>query len=566
MDNIMTNRKRSRKTLELCFSFSEEPNMVSESNRSSKSSSLFRKVFKRVLGVRSENICVSPNTGHSYQELTNVSPSPRVQRDTSCSTDQNVGKSNLHTSNLPSTSKQGSSQFVPPSTPDTDCMDLQTKKIKITEEIIILAPKYAPVFTDTAMGNNDTLPLVPLSGGNSTYGSLSNISVSNMLTLDESFDEQKISDLLNTPKRNNRTSKEKLSSQLNFEKTPEEPQSDLSAPGPSNETITSTSINSTQENDRVIDTDDDSSYAPSTSSESESDITVITTEDECDGDSNNQLNNGTPQNITRQQENVAEDADGDEWVDIEDTTPEFEEYPHECQYNVPENVKIPDELFRLFLTDEIVDKMVLETNLYAEKFLTNPDSKRKSRFRSWKPINREEMLKFLGVALVMGLNKVPHVNDYWSKNIMYRNEYIIKVISRDRFTAILRFWHFSDDTIDRTTDKLNKIHDVYEMFLANFKKVIVPGKGQDGREKTHGMKTVLKLIQNLDKNGRIVITDNFYNSVELALRANRRGLPKSVVAKKIKGRSNWKDEKNRCKSYKVGGQKSGLNDYFTQKS
>ncbi|CAG4980848.1 unnamed protein product [Parnassius apollo] len=281
-----------------------------------------------------------------------------------------------------------------------------------------------------------------------------------------------------TPKRNNRTSKEKLSSYLNFDKTPEEPQSDLSAPGPSqlpldmdkaikaqcastsnvvikdNETITSTSINRNHENDPVIDTDDDSSYAPSTSWESESDITVITTEDECYGD---------------------KDADGDEWVDIKNTTPEFEEYPHECQYNVPENVKIPNELFRLFLTDEIVDNMVLETNLYAEKFLTNPDLKKKSRFRYWKPINREEMPKFLGVALVMGLNKVPHVNHYWSKNIMYRNEYIIKVMSRDRFTAILKFWHFNDDTIDRTTDKLNKIRDVYEMLLADFKKVIVPG-------------------------------------------------------------------------------------------
>ncbi|CAG4986802.1 unnamed protein product [Parnassius apollo] len=91
------------------------------------------------------------------------------------------------------------------------------------------------------------------------------------------------------------------------------------------------SINSTHENDPVIDTDDDSSYAPSTALESESDITVITTEDECDGDSNNQLNNGTPKNITTQLENVAEDADGDEWVDIEDTTPEFEECPHEYQ-------------------------------------------------------------------------------------------------------------------------------------------------------------------------------------------------------------------------------------------
>ncbi|PZC85109.1 hypothetical protein B5X24_HaOG202873 [Helicoverpa armigera] len=620
----MTNRKRCRKILELSYSSSEEPNVKNENNQSPKSSTLLRKVFKRIPVVRSENICVSPSTGHSYQELTNVLTSPRVQNCTSCSTDQNAGNSNLFTSNLPSISKQESSEFVSPCTTNTDYdgMDLRTKKIKILEEIIIPAPKTKTISIDTSMGNNDTLPLMPLNGGNSTYGSLSNISVSNMLTLDESFDEQKISDLLNTPKHNNRIHKEKLSSHLNLDETPENLQLDLSAPGPSripldmdkaikahctstsniivkdNERITSTSLNSTHENDPVIDSDDDSSYAPSASSDSESDISVITTEDECDGDRHNQLDNGTPPNITIQRENVAEDSNGDEWVDIEDTTPEFEEYSHECQYNVPENVNTPDEIFRLFLTDEIVDKMVLETNLYAEKFLSNPGLKKKSRFRYWKPINRDELLKFLGVALVMGLNKVPHINDYWSQNIMYRNEYIIKVMSRDRFTAILKFWHFSDDTIDRTTDKLNKIRDVYEMLLTNFKKVIVPGKilvidetmvpwrgrlqfrqyiknkthkygvklyklctidgftcnmivytgkGQDGREKDHGMKTVLKLLQNLDNNGRIIITDNFYNSVELAeellkrktflcgtLRANRKGLPKSIVAKKIK--------------------------------
>lgn len=39
------------------------------------------------------------------------------------------------------------------------------------------------------------------------------------------------------------------------------------------------------------------------------------------------------------------------------------------------------------------------------------------------------------------------------------------------------------------------------------------GKGQDGQEKDHGMETVLKLIQNLDNNGMVIITDNFYNSV-----------------------------------------------------
>lgn len=61
------------------------------------------------------------------------------------------------------------------------------------------------------------------------------------------------------------------------------------------------------------------------------------------------------------------------------------------------------------------------------------------------------------------------------------------------------------------------------------------------------MKTVLRFIEDLEYKRRIVITDNFCNSVDLAeellkkktywcgtLRSNRRGLVKCIVAKKLK--------------------------------
>lgn len=85
-------------------------------------------------------------------------------------------------------------------------------------------------------------------------------------------------------------------------------------------------------------------------------------------------------------------------------------------------------MFRLFLTNEIFEKMILETNSYAENFKAKSELKSKFRFKSWKPTDRAEMLKFFGVILVMGLVKLPHINDYWSKNVMYRNEYIARVM------------------------------------------------------------------------------------------------------------------------------------------
>lgn len=77
--------------------------------------------------------------------------------------------------------------------------------------------------------------------------------------------------------------------------------------------------------------------------------------------------------------------------------------------------------------------------------------------------------------------------------------------------------------------------------------IVYTGKGEGGRELDHRQKTVMRLIKDLINEGRIVITDNFYNSTNLAeeliknktflcgtLRANRRGLPKKVVSTKLK--------------------------------
>lgn len=77
--------------------------------------------------------------------------------------------------------------------------------------------------------------------------------------------------------------------------------------------------------------------------------------------------------------------------------------------------------------------------------------------------------------------------------------------------------------------------------------IIYTGKEDGGQEVNHATKVVLKLIKDLENEGRIVVVDNFYTSIGLAeallskktficgtLRANRRGLPKKVVSTKLK--------------------------------
>lgn len=641
MDNVnQSNRKRSRRILELSFS-NNDPNPVTNvttniCDSSQKSPSLYRKVFQRVPKATCEKISTSPSSGLTYQELTNVI-SPPYQRNKDVSSPNSHLLNYPHLPNIKGHGIDDSAQLLSSDATELEQsgLDLRTNTIKILEHIILPAPNNVKKCTPVS---ND-VPLKALNESKSEFGSLSNISVSNMIdTLDESFDEQRIAELLATPKSNKRNAIiEKQSTNSDIERPSEESQKiDSSIPTSSNSSklqiqpnsakkkddvklsikskenkqhpsleITSKRINEVEinqddnnmaQNKSISKPDsDDESYIPDSSLDSDSDITDMQSNSDCN-EENFDLNNETENNDTEQIEEKNTEDEG--WIEINDTVPDFEEYPHECKYNIPDNVETPDEMFRLFLTDEILDKMVLETNSYAENFVTGSDLKNKSRFKSWKPTDREEMLKFFGIILVMGLVKVPHINDYWAQNPMYRNEYIGEVMKRDRFLMILKFWHFSKQREGDGTDKLHKIRDVYEMLLAQFRKITVPGKilvidesmvpwrgrlqfrqyiknkshkygvklyklctvdgftfnmivytgkCENGREKDHGMKTVLRLIKDLEYKGRIVIADNFYNSVNMAeellkkktylcgtLRSNRRGLPKCIVAKKIK--------------------------------
>ncbi|CAB3229490.1 unnamed protein product [Arctia plantaginis] len=255
------------------------------------------------------------------------------------------------------------------------------------------------------------------------------------------------------------------------------------------------------------------------------------------------------------------------------------------------------DIYSLFLTDDIIDKIVEETNKYADKYLLEKEITAKSRSKAWKPTDANEMRQFFSIILTMGLNKVPHFHDYWSKKSIYRNEYICSLMGRDRFILLLKFWHFSDERND-TEDRLYKIRQILNMLNNRFRDILTPGKfividesmipwrgrlifrqylknkshkygvklyklctperytfktivytGKEGnsREVNHGKNLVMKLIEGLENEGRVLVADNFYSSLDLVeellekktfycgtLRSNRRGLPKQFMSKKLK--------------------------------
>ena len=71
-----------------------------------------------------------------------------------------------------------------------------------------------------------------------------------------------------------------------------------------------------------------------------------------------------------------------------------------------------------------------------------------------------EMNAFLGINFIMGINKLPSFEDYWSADKCIGSKKIQNVMTRTRFQSILQNLHFSNTENDDKTDKSNKIRPV----------------------------------------------------------------------------------------------------------
>ena len=103
-----------------------------------------------------------------------------------------------------------------------------------------------------------------------------------------------------------------------------------------------------------------------------------------------------------------------------------------CNYSC--NDATPLELFKMLLTDDILDKIVEQTNLYARQYITSHDLSPRSRVHGWsrEPFTREELLKFISLIIVMGLVNLPTLEDHWMTTWPYSSQTCTKVCNHNR--------------------------------------------------------------------------------------------------------------------------------------
>ena len=175
-----------------------------------------------------------------------------------------------------------------------------------------------------------------------------------------------------------------------------------------------------------------------------------------------------------------DEIDSNSWNEIKsESDAEFvaEHGLHEDVTSLTEDNTIdPIDCYRHFITDEIIDLMVHETNRYAEQYLQTHEITSRSKFRQWKATTDQEMLKFLGIIIHMGLVQMSKLSHYWSSSQLYGSQIIRNSMSRERFESLLKFWHFSNnDNKNSNKDRLLKLKPLLDLLRARFSSVYIPG-------------------------------------------------------------------------------------------
>lgn len=264
------------------------------------------------------------------------------------------------------------------------------------------------------------------------------------------------------------------------------------------------------------------------------------------------------------------------------------------QINIPHNAEAID-VYRLFLSEDLLEAIATETNRYAHQVINNTTLTRTSRLHKWNDIGTNDLKIFFGIIMWMGLNVRPTLRDYWSTSVLYENK-ITKLMPRNQFEIILKMLHFSDNTSAPEGDRIFKIRSLIDKLHTNFQNTLTPGeeividetmvpwRGRlsfrqyiPGKKHKYGVKlfkicstegftwklqvytgatqnkelglgerVVLELCEGLYNEGRTLYTDNFYTSVSLArkllnkdihlvgtIRKTRKELPKSVINRKL---------------------------------
>lgn len=193
--------------------------------------------------------------------------------------------------------------------------------------------------------------------------------------------------------------------------------------------------------------------------------------------------------------------DEDNWVDVDSND---EETPPDFPSTADPGFKIQSagwsnvsQLIDLYFTDDFINLLVAQTNLYANQCLNSRRIGRNSRLKAWKGTTLTEIRVFLGLLLHMGTVNLPSFEHYWKKDDLYYMPLFSAITSRNRFQLILRHLHFANNEEDDGTP-LYKLQSVLDHFNKVMSDIYTPKVNiciddfNDVVERSFGVSTIYK--------------------------------------------------------------------------
>ena len=140
--------------------------------------------------------------------------------------------------------------------------------------------------------------------------------------------------------------------------------------------------------------------------------------------------------------------------------------------DIPES---PMETFELFYSEDLQKMIVDESNRYARQVMGD------EKYRDWTKITVEELKAFFGFSILMGIDHLPSVDDYWSKDPLLHYAPIADKIPRWHFREISRYLHFvnNEDLVPRDDpmhDRLGKVRPLIDHLSSKFATLYEPSK------------------------------------------------------------------------------------------
>uniref|UniRef100_A0A8C5M180 PiggyBac transposable element-derived protein domain-containing protein n=1 Tax=Leptobrachium leishanense TaxID=445787 RepID=A0A8C5M180_9ANUR len=173
-------------------------------------------------------------------------------------------------------------------------------------------------------------------------------------------------------------------------------------------------------------------------------------------------------------------APAEEWVVPHRQRPDIPPFTANPGINIDVAGFTATQFLQVFMGDDLLGHIVAQSNLYAHQHCAaKPDSYLARQ--QWTPLDVPEFLKFWALTMLMGIIKKPSIRSYWSSSPICSTPIYPQSMSRRRYENILRFMHFSDNSLcppreHPQFDRLYKIRPLITHFAARFAEAYTPGR------------------------------------------------------------------------------------------